>query len=184
MRGRVWWNKAHYGNESRGCCNNLYRKAACIKEGQCSITVIRDNNSVLKYEQEQWECWAFHCTCVETDSSFTPRAWLLTASSKACAIHPPKKKPSRSCQQHHHFLATLQQKQSQWPGEGVHAPYRSFSTLSSTKNNITRSLIMQMLNDYTGKAILSFLRNCKRMINHCLTFGSSWGICKKKFNLI
>lgn len=76
--------------------------------------------------------------------------------------------------------------------EGVLAPYRLFSTLTSTESDITRRLIIQMLNDYKGKVILNStisckrvadnLNVCKRIVNHCLTFGNSWGICKNKFN--
>lgn len=61
------------------------------------------------------------------------------------------------------------------------------------QKGITRSLIIQILNNYIGKIIPHFIRNCKRMagnlnvckrmVNHCLTFGNSWGICKKKFNI-
>lgn len=84
MRGRAWWNKAHYGNENTGCYNNLYRKAACTREGQCSITVIRDSNSVPQYEEEQQECWTFCCT-----------VWRLIApsQSKTLAADSQLRKP-------------------------------------------------------------------------------------------
>lgn len=188
MRGRAWWNKAHYGNENIGSYNNLYRKAACIREGQCSITVIRDNNSVLKYEEEQQECWTFHCTCVEIDSSFIlQEAGCWQPTQKVCAI--PQENPtghlcSTTTSWQHWSKNSLTDLGKVWGKQVSLCLTYSFQHSPGTKSDITRSLIIQMLNDYIGKMIMAGNLNvCKIMVNHCLTFGNSWGICKKKFNI-
>lgn len=197
MRRRAWWNKAHYGNENTGCYNNLYRKAACTREGQCSITVIRDSNSVPQYEEEQQECWTFCCTRVETDSSFTvqdPGCWQPT--QKACAI--PHENPAGQ-------LSSTTTSWQHWSKNKVCLSWgRSdtrrrpcilqilFSTHQHKKWHYQKSCNTNV-KWWPRKVMLNFIRSCKRiadnlnvckrMVSHRLTFKNSWGCCKKKVNI-
>lgn len=128
-----------------------------------------------------------------------PRAWLLKGNSESLC-HSPRK-PSRAAEQHHGFLTTLEKNKLclTWGRFDTRRPCSrclwaadAFIPLTSTKNDITSSLIIQTLNDDLGNMILNFIRSCKRtadnwnvykrMVSDGLTVENSLGICKKKFN--